>query len=73
MKTYFWDFFGPRAEGTALHFEKHLVQFLDAQALRGCETGLASEGAGHHAVYCRSPAPSSPIEDLLKPKRSVVG
>ena len=71
MKTYFWDFFGPRSEGTARHFRTHLIQFLEAQAIAGCDTGLASEGTGHQAVYCRSPEPSATIESLLKPKRCV--
>lgn len=69
-KIYFWDFFGPRAEGTAKHFRKHLDDFLAENTLAGCETGLASEGAGHHAVYCRTPLPvQRSIEAALRPRR----
>ena len=69
-KTYFWDFFGPRADGTARHFQKHLEQFLETHALPGCRTGLASEGEGHQAVYCEAPAAAeSAIEGALRPRR----
>jgi hypothetical protein len=71
MKTYFWDFFGPRADGTARHFELHLREFLERNTLTGCETGLTSEGEGHRAVYCRTPEPAQKTVELtLRPKRS---
>jgi hypothetical protein len=71
-KTYFWDFFGPRAPGTARHFEEHLKEFLNKNALEGCVTGLASEGEGHQSVYCRTPrAAQSAVERALRPKRSI--
>jgi uncharacterized protein len=69
-KTYFWDFFGPRAGGTAQHFQKHLDEFLDKNAIAGCETGLCSEGAGHQAVFCRATREAEPaIEGALRPRR----
>jgi len=69
-KTYFWDFFGPRAAGTAEHFRKHLDEFLGKNALGGCRTGCRSEGAGHQAVYCEAPASAAAaIEGALRPKR----
>jgi hypothetical protein len=71
MKTYFWDFFGPRAEGTAAHFHRHLLQFLDQHQLSGCETALVSDGPGHHGVSCRTPAAArATIEGALRPRRS---
>jgi hypothetical protein len=71
MKTLYWDFFGPRAEATARHFHKHLDEFLETQECAGCTTGLSSEGAGHHAAFCRAPEEAAAaIERSLKPQRS---
>lgn len=73
-KTYFWDFFGPRAHGTAEHFQRHLLEFLDKHALAGCVTALLSEGAGHHAVSCLTPPEAQEIvERALRPRRSLDG
>ena len=71
MKSYFWDFFGPRAEGTAQHFLVHLREFLQKNECPEMPSGLRSEGAGHHAVFC-SPPPEleGPIERSLRPRRS---
>jgi hypothetical protein len=70
MKTYFWDFFGPRADGTAHHFLKHLREFLSKNSCPEMPTGLRSQGAGHQAVFC-SPPPDlhETIERSLRPKR----
>lgn len=71
VKTYFWDFFGPRAQGTASHFQKHLEEFLTTHALADCRTGLASERAGHHAVFCEAPlGAQDSIERALRPRRA---
>jgi hypothetical protein len=70
-RRYFWDFFGPAAERTAEHFREHLEQFLVQNALSGCEVGLASAGAGHHAAFCVAPSEvQSAIERALRPRRS---
>ena len=70
-RTYYWDFFGPRATPTAEHFVEHLDGFLAEHAITGCETGLASEGRGHAAAYCVAPAEHhGAIERALKPRRS---
>lgn len=67
---YFWDFFGPRAEGTARHFQRHLQQFLAQHGLEGCEIRVTSAGEGHWAVECTAPpAARSAIEGALRPKR----
>lgn len=66
---YAWDFFGPNAEGTAQHFLRHLEQYRAKLGLEGCETGLESERAGHHAVWCRTPPAADAAILQLRPKR----
>lgn len=71
MKSYFWDFFGPRAEGTAQHFLSHLREFLKKNDCPDMPTGLRSEGAGHQAVFCSPPLEfQAAIERSLRPRRS---
>ncbi len=48
----FWDFFGPNAERTAEHFEKHLREFLTKNEISHIATGTMSAGDGHRAAYC---------------------
>jgi uncharacterized protein len=68
--TFYWDFFGPNATGTATHFEKHLQEFLRKNAVAGCSTGTESAGEGHLAAYCVTPAAAVElVERALKPKR----
>lgn len=72
MQTYFWDFFGPRAEGTAQHFLVHLREFLATNGCPDMPTGLRSEGAGHQGVFCTPPAEfRDAIQRSLRPKRIV--
>jgi uncharacterized protein len=72
MKSFFWDFFGPRAEGTAQHFLTHLREFLKQNECPEMPTGLRSEGAGHQAVFCTPPAEFEvAIERSLRPRRTV--
>jgi hypothetical protein len=67
---YYWDFFGPDAEQTAVHFRHHLDEFLTRESLLGCETGLMSKGSGHHAAWCRAPEPAgASIARTLRPRR----
>ena len=67
---YFWDFFGPSAEGTAAHFLVHLDEFLVRESIEGCTTGLCDEGPGHHAAYCAAPPTAGAVlERALKPRR----
>lgn len=71
MKTYFWDFFGPRSEGTAQHFLVHLREFLKKNECPEMPTGLRSEGPGHQGVFCSPPeAFQAVIERSLRPKRT---
>lgn len=70
MNTFYWDFFGPRAELTARHFQKHLEQFLSQNALSGCETGVESGERGHYAAFCRAPREHhDSLVNALKPQR----
>jgi len=55
MKRFFWDFFGPRADGTAQHFLLHLREFLTKNACPEMPVGLQSEGPGHQSVFCCPP------------------
>lgn len=71
MRSYFWDFFGPRAEGTAQHFLVHLRQFLKQHECPEMPTGVRSEGPGHQAVFCSPPQEFwQPIEQSLRPRRT---
>jgi hypothetical protein len=73
-RTYYWDFFGPRAEGTARHFHVHLLEFLAKNACPEMPTGLESQGARHYAVFCHPPDDwQTPIEQSLRPRRAVEG
>jgi hypothetical protein len=70
--TLVWDFFGPRAEPTALHFQRHLNEFLTRNEIIGCTTGTRSEGRGHCAAYCVAPAASrDAIARALRPQRVI--
>ncbi len=70
MKSFYWDFFGPRAEGTAAHFLVHLREFLKKNDCPDMPTGVRSEGAGHQSVFCSPPAElEAAIERSLRPKR----
>ena len=72
MKHFFWDFFGPRADGTAQHFLIHLQDFLKKNDCPEMPTGLRSEGAGHQAVFCAPPPELElTIERSLRPRRVI--
>lgn len=69
MRRYFWDFFGPHAEGTARHFHKHLDEFLVRENIQGCSTGVVGNGE-HFAAYCDTPDEHRDvIQRALRPKR----
>jgi uncharacterized protein len=69
--TYLWDFFGPRAQGTAEHFEKHLREFLVKNEIANCPTGTESQGQGHVAAFCTPEGGRNElIEKALRPKRT---
>jgi hypothetical protein len=70
MKFYYWDFFGPRANGAAQHFLVHMREFLKNSDCPEMPTGLRSERAGHQAVFCAPPEEfQTAIERSLRPRR----
>lgn len=69
-RTYFWDFFGPRAQPTAAHFRRHLLGFLEQHGISELPTLEVSNGPGHHGVGLTTPpAHFELIERALRPKR----
>ncbi len=70
VKTYYWDFFGPNAEGTAEHFVRHVAELFEKNGIAGCTLDTMSAGEGHCAARCRAtPEAEGPIERALRPKR----
>lgn len=71
-RRYFWDFFGPRAQGTAEHFARHLIENLATRGLTGCEVSVVVGDAGHVAVGCVAPPEHHcAIERSLRPQRAL--
>jgi hypothetical protein len=69
-RTYFWDFFGPRAEPTAAHFARHLRDFLSQHGLSDSAIVTESTSALHHVVgVTTGPRHFELIEKALRPKR----
>jgi hypothetical protein len=70
-KTYYWDFFGPNAAGTATHFARHLTEFLEKNGIAGCTVDTTSEEEGHLAARCLAPETAwAVIEKSLRPRRA---
>jgi hypothetical protein len=70
LRTYFWDFFGPRAQPTAAHFKRHLQGFLTQHRIAELTLVDASTAPSHHAVGLTAPAEHwELIEKALRPKR----
>jgi hypothetical protein len=69
-RTYFWDFYGPRAQPTAAHFKRHLQGFLSQHGIPDLALLEASSGPGHAAIGLTTPpAHFELIEKALRPKR----
>ncbi len=69
-RTYFWDFFGPRAQPTAAHFKRHLHGFLTQHGIGELPLVDTSSAPGHHAIGVTSPSQHwELIEKALRPKR----
>jgi hypothetical protein len=69
-RTYFWDFYGPRAQPTAAHFKRHLQGFLTQHAIADLALVEASSAPGHAAIGLTTPpAHFELIEKALRPKR----
>lgn len=57
-----WDFYGPNAERTAQHFERHLKEFLLNHEL-SVATGCQALGENHWCASCDPPdVPSAMLE-----------
>lgn len=71
MRRYYWDFFGPAAEGTAHHYQHHLDEFLAREGLTDCATGIEQED-GVVSAWCTVPeSHRTVIERALRPRRYV--
>jgi len=69
-RTYFWDFFGPRAKPTAEHFKRHLQGFLDQHGVGEQALIEVSLQPAHHGIGVVTPEPHWPlIEKALRPRR----
>jgi hypothetical protein len=67
---FFWDFYGPRGEGTARHFQRHLEEFLQREKVDGCTTAVEMPSAGQWTVSCQAPpAAAEAVRQALRPRR----
>ena len=70
MKVLYWDFFGPRAKGTADHFCIHLKEFFEQNKLEFDSLGNEYISASHSAAWCKVSDEVYPAASkALKPKR----
>jgi hypothetical protein len=70
LRTYFWDFFGPRAKPTAQHFKRHLLGFLEQHGIADLPLVEDAKTPMHHAIGVTAPATQwELIEKALRPKR----
>jgi hypothetical protein len=70
MRTYYWDFMGPRSEAIARHHATHLGEFLQQNQLEGCEAGVEVESPMRAVAWLKAPEPAQPIiEKALRPPR----
>jgi hypothetical protein len=71
--AFYWDFFGPDAEGTATHHAKHLREAVEKNRWQGSEVhvyALDAE-AGHWVAELVAPSElEERIRGALKPRRS---
>ncbi len=71
-RRYLWDFFGPDAQATASHFERHLADRLGQLGVAALATGVASEGQGHVAAFCVVVSENyALVEKTLRPQRAL--
>ena len=69
-RTYYWDFFGPRAQPTAAHFAQHLRGFLRQHGIPELLVVGSAKTPMHHEVGVQAPAQHwELIEKALRPKR----
>jgi len=70
MPRLYWDFFGPRAEGTAKHFEKHLREFFTREKLSLETSGVEEHARFKWSAFCDvDEATAPPVRAALRPQR----
>jgi hypothetical protein len=70
MKTYAWDFVGPRSEMIARHHLQHVREFLAREKLDDCEVGIEVVSPTRAVAWCRASESARPaIERALRPPR----
>ncbi|MBI3134690.1 MAG: hypothetical protein HYZ14_08470 [Bacteroidetes bacterium] len=68
-----WDFYGDKAEKTAIHHEIHLREFMDKHKLELLDSGVSSAADFHFMAYLTIPEKDVKIiRDALKPQRAFV-
>jgi len=72
-ETLWWDYFGPRAKGTAEHFAIHVREFLAREKLDPWPVGV-DVTPGHAACWCSTANPQADlIAGALRPRRRTPG
>ena len=67
-----WDFYGPNAEKTAEHHEKHLKEYIASEKLNIPNTGFETISEMQSIAYMVvTQDQMKPIRDTLKPHRGV--
>ncbi|MEM6791079.1 MAG: hypothetical protein AAF715_26410 [Myxococcota bacterium] len=70
MTRLFWDFVGPRAEGTARHFERHLREFFVRERLDLAASGVDEVAKYKWFAYCDvDEAVVAAVTKALRPQR----
>jgi len=67
-----WDFYGPRAQGTAEHHAAHVSEFVRREGVSGT-TGAECAAPGHWSAWLIvSEAVALRFRTALKPNRAVL-
>lgn len=68
-----WDFYGDKAEKTAVHHEIHLREFMEKQQLERLDSGVQSAADFHFMAYLTvNEKDVFTLRDALKPHRAFV-
>lgn len=68
-----WDFYGDKAEKTAMHHEIHLKEFMEKNQMERLDSGTDSAADFHFFAYLTIPEKDVKIvRDALKPHRAFV-
>ncbi len=67
-----WDFFGPHAERTARHHQRHLDEFVHRECAANAQTGTDSERDTHWMAWMVVDAADvQRVRDALRPQRGL--